>query len=69
MLAFHNDYHAGAHPEVLKALVSTNGAAQDGYGADEYSESARARIRHAIEDEQAEVFLCNRWYANESAGY
>lgn len=57
MLAFHNDYHAGAHPKVLKALVSTNGAAQDGYGADEYSESARARIRHAIEDEQAEVFF------------
>ncbi|WP_418968542.1 low specificity L-threonine aldolase [Alloscardovia omnicolens] len=57
MLAFHNDYHAGAHPRVLDALVRTNGQAQNGYGEDEYCSSARNKIRQAICDSSADIFF------------
>ncbi|TCD55065.1 aminotransferase class I/II-fold pyridoxal phosphate-dependent enzyme [Alloscardovia theropitheci] len=57
MLAFHNDYHAGAHPDVLQALVETNGAALNGYGDDEYTVLAREKIREAIEQPNAGVYL------------
>lgn len=57
MLAFHNDYHAGAHPEVLEALVRTNGSAQEGYGEDEYTATARAKIREAIGQPNSDVYF------------
>ncbi|MFC0265354.1 threonine aldolase family protein [Alloscardovia macacae] len=65
-LAFHNDYHAGAHPAVLNALVRTNGIPQDGYGDDEYSASAREKIRAAIGQPQADVsFLVGGTQTNQ----
>lgn len=47
MIHFDSDYMAGAHPTVLRRLTETNLEMTVGYGADAYSESARARIREA----------------------
>lgn len=57
MLAFHNDYHAGAHPAVLDALIRTNGVPKNGYGDDEYTQSARTKIRTAIEKPNADIYF------------
>ena len=35
----------GAHPAILKKLVETNMEKSAGYGCDDYSESARIKIR------------------------
>ena len=40
MLSFENDYNAGAHPLILKALVDTNLIRQPGYGNDDFCRSA-----------------------------
>ena len=45
MIRFECDYATGAHPQVLRALVETNGAAVPGYGEDTYCEAARQTIR------------------------
>lgn len=44
MLSFECDYNNGAHPDVLRHLVETNSQTTLTYGADHYSESARAKI-------------------------
>ena len=41
MVAFQNDYIAGAHPEILKKLTETNFESLPGYGSDHYCESAK----------------------------
>ena len=40
-LAFASDYMEGAHPAILKKLAETKLIKSDGYGLDEYSETAR----------------------------
>ena len=45
----------GAHPAILKRLVDTNMEHSVGYGLDEYSESARQKIREACDAPEAEV--------------
>ena len=55
MVSFASDYIAGAHPAVLKRLCETNLVNQPGYGADEYCESARNKIREACGLPEAEV--------------
>ncbi|WP_018143757.1 threonine aldolase family protein [Alloscardovia criceti] len=66
MLTLHNDYHAGAHPDVLDALVRTNGLPLDGYGEDTYTASARAKIREAIGRPDADVhFLVGGTQTNQ----
>ena len=57
MISFTCDYNEGAHPAILDALVRTNFSQQPGYGADEYTESAKKRIREAVGRPEAEVFL------------
>lgn len=47
MLHFDCDYMAGAHPEVLAALVENNTVQTAGYGADPFCEHAKALIRQA----------------------
>lgn len=47
MLSFESDYIEGAHPAVLEALAKTNMEALSGYGADEYSTRAKAKIAAA----------------------
>ena len=57
MLSFENDYSQGAHEKLLQRLVETNMDAQVGYGFDEYTESAKAKIRQACGCPDAEVYF------------
>ena len=54
-LSFLSDYACGAHPEVLRALVETNGEHGGVYGLDLHSETARALIREACAAPEAEI--------------
>ena len=56
-LSFASDYQEGAHPAILQRLVETNLEKTPGYGADEYSESARRRIRAACAAPEADVYF------------
>lgn len=55
MLHFDTDYMEGCHPEVMKRLVETNLEHTVGYGSDEYTKEAKARIREACEAPEALV--------------
>jgi len=56
-LNFASDYLEGAHPAILQRLLETNLEKTAGYGFDEYSEAARAKICAACESPEAEVFF------------
>ena len=45
MKRFESDYLEGAHPDVLRALIETNGEQTPGYGEDPHCEAARALLR------------------------
>lgn len=47
MLHFDTDYMEGAHPKIMQRLMETNLEHTVGYGSDEYSKSARQKIREA----------------------
>lgn len=53
--SFASDYMEGAHPNIIKRLVDTNLVKSAGYGSDEFSESARERIRKACGCPDAEI--------------
>ena len=55
MPSFGNDYLAGCHPAILEHLITSNLEQTPGYGLDPYCASARAKIRAAIGDENADV--------------
>lgn len=55
MIHFDCDYMAGAHPEVLAAIVKNNSVQTLGYGVDPFCERARALIREACECPDAAV--------------
>ena len=57
MISFESDYNNGMSPEILEALGKTNGDKTSGYGFDPYSESAKEKIRKAVDNENAEVFF------------
>ena len=57
MIRFDSDYMAGAHPEVLDALVRTNLELTVGYGNDPYTAEARRLICRAIENANAEIMF------------
>ena len=57
MLSFENDYSQGAHEKILQRLIETNMDAQVGYGFDEYTESAKEKIRQACGCPDAEVYF------------
>ena len=57
MISFTCDYNEGAHPAILERLVATNFCQEPGYGADCFTQSAKALIRKATGCPQAEVFL------------
>lgn len=48
---------AGAHPEVLDAIVKNNKVQTSGYGCDEFCENAKRLIREACDAPEAEVHL------------
>ncbi|SFB37667.1 L-threonine aldolase [Acetitomaculum ruminis DSM 5522] len=54
-VSFESDYIAGAHPEILKALVDTNLECLSGYGTDRYCDSAKEKIKKACNCPEAEV--------------
>jgi len=56
-LSFSSDYMEGAHPAILSRLLETNMEKTAGYGFDEYSESAREKIRTACCEPRADVFF------------
>lgn len=56
-LLFASDYMEGAHPAILKRLLETNLEKSAGYGFDEYSESAREKIRAACNAPEADIFF------------
>ena len=56
-LSFASDYMEGAHPLILRRLTETNLEKTAGYGLDEYSGSARKKIRAACGTPEAEVFF------------
>ncbi len=47
-LKFVCDYMEGAHPAIMNELLSTNMMQTSGYGLDEFSESARDKIRKSL---------------------
>ncbi len=55
MYSFANDYSEGACPEVLEALISTNYNQTDGYGLDEYCETASDLIKEKIGNKDIDV--------------
>ena len=55
MIRFNCDYHEGAHPRIMEALVKTNMVQTVGYGCDEYCEAAREAIRKVCKQEKAAV--------------
>ena len=55
--AFESDYNNGAHPEVLGHLIETNTLQSQSYGFDEWSESARTKIRTACQCPDADIFF------------
>lgn len=57
MVHFDCDYMAGAHPEILDALVESNAEQTPGYGCDDYCEKARALIRRACVVKDASVYF------------
>lgn len=54
-LPFASDYMEGCHPNILHRLSETNHQPCAGYGLDDISETARARIRKACGAPDAEV--------------
>ena len=68
MIHFNSDYTAGAHQEVMDALVRTNMEHTVGYGNDGYSAEARDMIREAVGIPDAEVmFLVGGTQTNATA--
>ena len=57
MISFECDYNNGMAPNVLKAMIETNGTSQSGYGADDYTQSAIKKIKAAIQQPNAYVSL------------
>lgn len=57
VLHFEHDYNKGAHPAILAALLETNDLGQAGYGHDDFSQSAAAKLKELCHCPQAEVFF------------
>ena len=65
-LAFASDYQEGAHPSIIRKLVETNLEHTSGYGTDQYTASAKEKIREACGCSEADVFfLVGGTQANE----
>jgi len=56
-LKFTCDYMEGAHPAIMERLLSTNMIQTSGYGLDEFSDSARDKIRTACGAPNAGVYF------------
>ena len=56
-ISFASDYEEGAHPAIIANLERTNFFKTLGYGTDEFSESARQKIRKACNSPDAEIYF------------
>ena len=56
-LYFASDYQEGAHEKILERLLATNREHTVGYGNDEYSLSAKEKIRDACNCPEAEIYF------------
>ena len=56
-LSFSCDYLEGAHPKILEKLIETNMNQTVGYGLDEYSASAKEKIRKACDAPEADIYF------------
>ena len=57
MLSFASDYVEGAHPAILQRFMETNLIKQSGYGTDEYTASAKEKIKAACGCPEADVWF------------
>lgn len=57
MTSFESDYNNGAHPDILRHFLETNNLQSQSYGYDQWSESARAKIREATQCPEASIFF------------
>ena len=57
MISFRCDYEDGACPEVMEALLRTNGETTPGYGEDAHCAAAARRIRERAACPQARVYF------------
>ncbi|KAH7127413.1 pyridoxal phosphate-dependent transferase [Dactylonectria macrodidyma] len=55
--SFSDDYGEGAHPQVLKAIFTSNYTQEAGYGGDTYCDLARQRIRIHLGQDDVGVFF------------
>lgn len=56
-LSLQCDYNNGAHPEILQKLIETNSHLQVGYGDDEFSISAKEKIKKVCNSDEINVYL------------
>lgn len=57
MLHFDSDYMEGAHPDILKKMLEINMDKNVGYGLDQYSVSAKEKIKKACNNPDAMVYF------------
>lgn len=55
MVSLDCDYNNGCHPVILRRLAETNDKKSKTYGYDEWTESAKAKIREACDDPDAQI--------------
>ena len=55
MVLFNCDYHEGAHPAIMERMIATNMEQTVGYGEDAHCANARALIKKAVGDDNADV--------------
>ena len=56
-VSFKNDYSEGCHPRILEALIKSNFEQQDGYGLDEYCQSAINIILQKTQSSDSKVYF------------
>lgn len=57
MISFESDYNNGAHPKVLQRLIDTNNIQTLSYGYDEFSNSAKEKIKAVCGDPDAQIWF------------
>ncbi len=57
MISLESDYNNGAHPLVLQRLIDTNNTKSLTYGFDEFTESAKAKIRELCNAPDAQIWF------------
>ncbi len=57
MISFKNDYSEGMHPAILQALAQHNHSQEEGYGLDQFSQTACDLIQKQLQHPSSQVFL------------